>query len=43
MMRATALSTPMNATTNGAEDDDMGIVGAEADDAEAEFIQQVCL
>eukprot|EP00088_Acartia_fossae_P034161 TRINITY_DN3502_c0_g1_i7.p1 TRINITY_DN3502_c0_g1~~TRINITY_DN3502_c0_g1_i7.p1 ORF type:complete len:851 (-),score=279.90 TRINITY_DN3502_c0_g1_i7:275-2503(-) len=41
MMRATALSTPMNATTTGAEDDDMGIVGAEADDAEAEFIQQV--
>lgn len=38
MMRATALGTPMG---NAAEEEDMGVMGAEADDAEAEFIQQV--
>ena len=41
MMRATALSTPMGGANGNAEEDDMGIVGAEADDAEAEFIHKV--
>ena len=41
LMRATALGTPMGG--GNAEDDAMDIVGAEADDAEAEFIQQVGL
>lgn len=27
---------------NAVDDDDMGVVGAEADDAEAEFIRSVC-
>ena len=39
MARATALETPKAANT---EDEDMGVVGAEADDAEAEFIRTVC-
>ena len=39
MIRATALETPK---TGNVEEDDMGIVGAEADDAEAEFIRNVC-
>jgi len=38
LMRATALGTPMG----NVEDEDMGVVGAEADDAEAEFIRSVC-
>ena len=37
-MRLTAMETPKG----GADDDDMGVVGAEADDAEAEFIRNVC-
>ena len=39
MARATAMETPKAANT---EDEDMGVVGAEADDAEAEFIRTVC-
>ena len=31
----------METPKTGAEDDDMGVVGAEADDAEAEFIRNV--
>merc|ERR1711884_100959 len=38
MVRSTAMETPKT----GAEDDDMGVVGAEADDAEAEFIRNIC-
>jgi len=38
MIRTTAMETPKT----GGEDDDMGVVGAEADDAEAEFIRNVC-
>ena len=37
--RATAMETPRNANQ---EEDDMSCVGAEADDAEAEFIRHVC-
>lgn len=37
--RTTALETPRNANQ---EEDDMSCVGAEADDAEAEFIRHVC-
>lgn len=32
----------METPKTGGEDDDMGVVGAEADDAEAEFIRNVC-
>ena len=39
MARATAMETPKAANT---EEEDMGVVGAEADDAEAEFIRTVC-
>ena len=39
MVRATAMETPKSANT---EEDDMGVMGAEADDAEAEFIRKVC-
>ena len=38
-IRSTAMETPKT----GADDDDMGVVGAEADDAEAEFIRNVRL
>ena len=33
----------METPKTGADDDDMGVVGAEADDAEAEFIRNVRL
>ena len=33
----------METPKTGAEDDDMGVVGAEADDAEAEFIRNVII
>jgi len=39
LARTTALETPRNANQ---EEDDMSCVGAEADDAEAEFIRHVC-
>jgi len=39
LLRTTAMETPRNANQ---EEDDMGCVGAEADDAEAEFIRHVC-
>jgi len=39
LQRSTAMETPRTANQ---EDDDMGCVGAEADDAEAEFIRNVC-
>jgi len=39
LLRTTAIQTPRNANQ---DDDDMGCVGAEADDAEAEFIRGVC-
>eukprot|EP00092_Neocalanus_flemingeri_P032797 GFUD01035670.1.p1 GENE.GFUD01035670.1~~GFUD01035670.1.p1 ORF type:complete len:1485 (+),score=509.47 GFUD01035670.1:55-4509(+) len=39
LQRSTALETPRNANQ---EEDDMSCVGAEADDAEAEFIRHVC-
>ena len=44
--RTSALDSPRGnrASTGGAntEDDDMGVVGAEADDAEAEYLRNVC-
>jgi len=39
LLRTTAMETPRNPNQ---EEDDMGCVGAEADDAEAEFIRHVC-
>jgi len=39
LLRTTAMETPRNANQ---EEDDMSCVGAEADDAEAEFIRHVC-
>jgi len=39
LLRTTAMETPRNSNP---EEDDMGCVGAEADDAEAEFIRHVC-
>ena len=40
IMRVTALGTPN--VNSSVEDDDMGVMGAEADDAESEFIRSVC-
>ena len=39
LVRTTAMETPKG---GAGDDDDMGVVGAEADDAEAEFIRNVC-